>query len=51
MPKWALTEDGLEQAENEEVDDLLNFTNTLDFENYIDDLEIRQAVTVIKKSH
>jgi hypothetical protein len=31
-----------------EVDDLLNFANDLDYESYINDLDVRQAIEVMK---
>jgi len=44
-PKWALTEEANEDVEDIEVDDLLDFTNNLDFEQYMDDLEVKEAMT------
>jgi hypothetical protein len=48
-PAWALTEQGVEDAEDEELNDLLEFTEALDFDSYIDDMEVREAVKVVKQ--
>jgi hypothetical protein len=45
---WALTEKELEDEKEKEVDDLLEFAYELDYEKYMDDLEVRQALAVIK---
>lgn len=47
-PKWALTDQQAEEVEDMEVDDLLNFANDLDYENYINDFEVRQAIEIMK---
>merc|ERR1711924_200023 len=45
-PAWALTEDDAvereELKEDQDLDQLLDFVGDLDFESYIDDLEVRQ---------
>jgi len=48
-PKWAYTEKQLDDEEEQDVDDLLEFTNNLDYEKYIDDLEVKNMVTALKK--
>ena len=48
-PKWALTEEQAEQAENEEADELLQFVHGLDYDAFIDDLEVRQALEIVKE--
>lgn len=48
-PKWAYTEKQVEDEEEENVDDLLAFTNNLDYDKYIDDLEVKHMVTALKK--
>lgn len=48
-PKWAYTEKQLEDEEEENVDDLLAFTNNLDYDKYIDDLEVKHMITALKK--
>lgn len=39
-PKWAYSEKQLEEDEDKEVDELLQFTSSLDYEKYINDLEV-----------
>lgn len=52
-PAWALTEDKAESATDEKMfedeDDLLNFASGLDFEKYIDDLEVHTMMERVKK--
>jgi len=48
-PKWAYTEKQLEDEEEENLDDLLTFTNNLDYDKYINDLEVKSMVTALKK--
>lgn len=48
-PKWALTEEQVEVEEDKEVDDLLNFVADLDYENFINDLDVRQALEIVKE--
>lgn len=48
-PAWALTEQEAEEIKEQEVDDLLDFAYQLDYEKYIDDLEVRQALAVLKE--
>merc|ERR1711935_1193347 len=43
-PKWALTEQENEDVEELEVDDLLDFAENLDYEQYIDDMEVKEAL-------
>ena len=44
MPMWAMTEDkaaaAAQEREDEELEELLSFAQGLDFEKYIDDMEI-----------
>jgi len=47
-PKWAYTEDQVKAEEDEELDDLLNFTTNLDYDKYINDLEVRNMVNALK---
>jgi len=47
-PKWAMTEDENEDMEELEVDELLQFTDDLDFEQYIDDMEVKEALSFVK---
>ena len=48
-PKWAMTNEQAEAEEEKEVDDLLNFVSDLDYEAYISDLEVRQALEIVKE--
>jgi len=48
-PKWAYTEKQLEDEEEEDVDTLLEFTNNLDYDKYIDDLEVKHMIAALKK--
>ena len=52
-PAWAYTEEGKEKEEDdmeeEELQDLLDFTNNLDFEEFIEDLEVKHALEKLKK--
>ena len=47
-PLWALTEAGVEDAEDEELDQLLNFANNLDYDKYVEDYEVRNALAAVK---
>lgn len=52
-PAWAYTEGGREdeeaQAEEEEVDELLEFAKSLDFERFAEDFEVRSALEKLKQ--
>jgi len=52
-PAWAYTKEGKtkedEELEEEEVDDLLDFANNLDFEDFIEDLEVKHALEKLRK--
>ena len=47
-PLWAKTQDELVNEEEGEIDDLIDFAYDLDYEKYIEDLEVRQALALIK---
>jgi len=47
-PKWAYTEEQIQAEEEEELDDLLNFTSNLDYDKYINDLEVKNMVNALK---
>jgi flagellar motor protein MotB len=47
-PAWAQTETQLEEAKEAEIDDLLEFAYELDYEKYMEDYEVRQALAIIK---
>ncbi len=40
-PMWAMTEKELENTQEKEVDDLLEFAYELDYEKYMEDFEVR----------
>jgi hypothetical protein len=48
-PAWAYTEEGHADAEEQEVDDLLDFAQNLDFDSFMEDLEVREAVKFVKQ--
>ena len=48
MPAWAKTEEQLKKEEEDEIDDLIEFAYDLDYEKYMEDLEVRQALALIK---
>ena len=43
-PMWALTEKSAEEVEEKEADSLVEFAKSLDFDQYMDDLEVRAAL-------
>jgi len=43
-----LTEKNVEEEKEKEIDDLLEFAYELDYEQYMDDFEVRQALAIIK---
>ena len=47
-PKWALTEEQNEIVMDQEVDELLNFVDSLEIDDYLQDLEMQQKLTSIK---
>lgn len=48
-PAWAVTEKMQEVEKEEEIDQLLEFAYELDYEKYMEDFEVRQALAVIKE--
>ena len=52
-PRWAMTKEAAKKAkereEEEEFEKLLDFANGLDFEQFMDDLEVRAALKVMKE--
>lgn len=48
-PKWAYTEQQVKDEEEQDVDDLLDFTNNLDYDKYLNDLEVKHMVLALKK--
>eukprot|EP00937_MAST-01D_sp_MAST-1D-sp2_P006412 g6412.t1 len=53
-PKWAMTEEQAEKAdedqEDEEAERLLDFASSLDFDKYIDDMEVRAMMEQVKNT-
>ena len=51
-PKWALTEEQAEEQdelqEEVDLDELLDFVEDLNFEEYVDDIEVRTALEIMK---
>lgn len=48
-PAWAKTEEQLQKEQEDEIDDLIEFAYDLDYEKYMEDLEVRQALALIKE--
>jgi len=48
-PAWAMTQKQTEEQKDAEVDDLLEFAYELDYEKYMEDYDVRQAIAVIKE--
>ena len=47
-PAWAVTEKQKEDAKEAEIDELLEFAYELDYEKYMEEYEVRQALAIIK---
>lgn len=47
-PLWAMTDEQAEQAEEEEADQLLQYTENLDFKSYINDIEVNNALKFVR---
>jgi len=47
-PKWAMTQEEAEHLSEEKIDDLLKFAENIDYEKHIQDIEIREALNLIK---
>jgi hypothetical protein len=47
-PAWARTEAQQEEDKEAEIDSLLEFAYELDYEKYMEDYEVRQALAIIK---
>ena len=48
-PAWAMTEEEADDMEDAEALALVDFAKDLDYDSYIDDLEVRQALQVIRE--
>jgi len=46
-PAWATTEKMQEEEKEKEIDDLIEFAFDLDYEKYLEDYEVRQALAII----
>jgi hypothetical protein len=46
---WSKTENQLKKDEEDEIDDLIEFAYELDYEQYIEDQEVKQALALIKE--
>ena len=47
-PIWAKTAKELKEEEEQDIDNLIEFAYDLDYEKYMEDLEVRQALALIK---
>jgi hypothetical protein len=47
-PAWAQTAEHVEENKEAEIDELLEFAYELDYEKYMEDYEVRQALAIIK---
>ena len=47
-PAWATTEKQVEEKKDKEVENLIEFAFDLDYEKYLEDYEVRQALAIIK---
>lgn len=47
-PAWAVTPKMEEEQKEKEVEDLIEFAFDLDYEKYMEDYEVRQALAIIK---
>lgn len=45
---WAKTAKELKEEEEQDIDNLIEFAYDLDYEKYMEDLEVRQALALIK---
>lgn len=48
VPKWAYTSDKCEEKEEEECEGLIEFMNGLDYQEYIEDYEVKSMVAALK---
>ena len=46
---WAKTEKMVEEEKEQEIDNLINFAYELDYEKYINDLEFKNALNILKE--
>lgn len=48
-PAWAMTEEDISGSHDKEADELLEFVESLDFESFVDDLEVRAALAAARE--
>ena len=48
-PMWAMTEEAKEAMEEKEADDLLDFAQNLNIDEYLDDFEVRAALEAVQE--
>lgn len=48
QPAWAKSQEKVEQEEGEECDELLDFVDNLDYDKYIDDMEVQNMLNSLK---
>jgi len=47
-PKWAMTQDAIEELDEEEAVELLDFADNLNFDEYMNDLGFREGIAALK---
>lgn len=47
-PLWAMTESEVADFDRAEAEDLINFAETLDYDKFINDLEVRECLAIMK---
>jgi hypothetical protein len=47
-PAWAMSAKQIEDEKEQEIDDLIEFAYDLDYEKFMEDYEVRQALAIIK---
>ena len=48
VPAWAKTQNQIKKEKDQEIDDLIEFAYELDYETFVEDMEVRQALALIK---
>lgn len=47
-PAWAISEKEQEEVKDKEIDNLIEFAYDLDYEKFMEDYEVRQALAIIQ---
>ena len=47
-PKWAYTKEELKKEEDDELEDLLDFADNLDFDAYMEDMEVKSLIGALR---